>query len=47
MRELKRNNEELLKEKMEWEKEKEGLQTTVEQLYVKITQLTQVCVVSI
>ncbi|XP_062871681.1 NF-kappa-B essential modulator isoform X2 [Trichomycterus rosablanca] len=41
MKDLKKKNEELLKEKMEWEKEKEGLQTTVEQLYVKLTQLTQ------
>ncbi|XP_066529063.1 NF-kappa-B essential modulator isoform X4 [Hoplias malabaricus] len=41
MRELRGRNEELEKEKMETEKEKEGLLTTVEQLRVKLTQFTQ------
>lgn len=42
MRELRRRNEELEKEKMESEKKNEGLLITVEQLRVKLTQLTQV-----
>lgn len=42
MRELRRRNEELEKEKMEIEKKNEGLLITVEQLRVKLTQLTQV-----
>ncbi|XP_072552405.1 NF-kappa-B essential modulator isoform X2 [Salminus brasiliensis] len=46
MRELRRRNEELEKEKMEGEKEKAGLQTTVEQLRVELSRLTQSAVVA-
>lgn len=42
MRELRRRNDELEKEKIEGEKKNEDLQVTVDQLRCKLTQVTQV-----